>query len=121
MRKFRRLPEDERPAPAKGSKLAEALQVPAGAVSVLPRMEFCGNREVTIDGSKGVLEYDENLIRINMGKMVACFFGRNLNIKCFNLESLVIEGYITSLECLAEKAGSRLNASEAGPLGAPHR
>ena len=88
MRKFRRLPEDERPAPAKGSKLAEALQVPAGAVSVLPRMEFCGNREVTIDGSKGVLEYDENLIRINMGKMVACFFGRNLNIKCFNLESL---------------------------------
>ena len=37
-------------------------------VSVLPRMEFCGNREVTIDGSKGVLEYDENLIRINMGK-----------------------------------------------------
>ena len=65
MRKFRRLPEDERPAPAKGSKLAEALQVPAGAVSVLPRMEFCGNREVTIDGSKGVLEYDENLIRIN--------------------------------------------------------
>ena len=45
-----------------------------GAASVLPRMEFCGNREVTIDGSKGVLEYDENLIRINMGKMVACFF-----------------------------------------------
>ena len=96
MRKFRRLPEDERPAPAKGSKLAEA-----GAVSVLPRMEFCGNREVTIDGSKGVLEYDENLIRINMGKMVACFFGRNLNIKCFNLESLVIEGYITTIEFLA--------------------
>ena len=57
MRKFRRLPEDERPAPAKGSKLAEALQVPAGAVSVLPRMEFCGNREVTIDGSKGVDVY----------------------------------------------------------------
>ena len=101
MRKFRRLPEDERAAPAKGSKLAEALQVPAGAVSVLPRREFCVNREVTIDGSKGVLEYDENLIRINMGKMVACFFGRNLNIKCFNLESLVIEGYITSIEFLA--------------------
>lgn len=35
------------------------------------------------------------------GKMVACFFGRNLNIKCFNLESLVIEGYITSIEFLA--------------------
>ena len=65
------------------------------------RYQFCGNREVTIDGSKGVLEYDENLIRINMGKMVACFFGRNLNIKCFNLESLVIEGYITSIEFLA--------------------
>ena len=71
------------------------------------RYQFCpewssaGTGEVTIDGSKGVLEYDENLIRINMGKMVACFFGRNLNIKCFNLESLVIEGYITSIEFLA--------------------
>ena len=57
MRKFRRLPEDERPAPAKGSKLAEALQVPAGAVSVLPRMEFCGNREVTIYSSTAEMDY----------------------------------------------------------------
>ena len=101
MKKFRRLPEDERPAPAQGSKLARVLQVPQGAVSSLPRMEFCGNREVTIDGSKGVVEYDENLIRVNLGKMTVCFFGRNLTIRCFDLESLIIEGYITSIEFLA--------------------
>ena len=121
MRKFRRLPEDERPAPAKGSKLAEALQVPAGAVSVLPRMEFCGNREVTIDGSKGVLEYDENLIRINMGKMVACFFGRNLNIKCFNLESLVIEGYITTIEISSLESWFAAEHIIGGASWRPHR
>ena len=49
---------------------------------------------------KGVLEYDENLIRSIWGKWWPAFSAGNLNIKCFNLESLIIEGYITSIEFL---------------------
>lgn len=66
--------------------------------SQLPEFSFLGNREVVIEGSKGVLEYSEELIRINTKIAVVCFFGRQLNLKCISSTELIIEGFITKVE-----------------------
>ncbi|HIS69449.1 MAG TPA: YabP/YqfC family sporulation protein [Candidatus Gallacutalibacter stercoravium] len=97
-RRWYRLPEDERNSPEKANRLAQALQLPASALSGAAHFELCGNREVIVDGCRGVLEYDENRIRINTGKMVTCFCGRGLTIKCLTPESLIVIGFITSIE-----------------------
>ena len=60
--------------------------------------EMNSNREVSIEGCKGILQYDENIIRINTGKMVTSFLGRNLSIKCLTPDSLIVQGFITSIE-----------------------
>ena len=44
------------------------------------------------------LSVDENVIKINMGKMVTMFCGRNLSLKCLDADSLVITGFIISIE-----------------------
>lgn len=62
------------------------------------RMNICGNREVVFEGSKGVVEYNENSIKINSGKYLVAFAGRGLHIKCMNEYDLIIEGFITSIE-----------------------
>ncbi len=63
-----------------------------------PFLQFNSNKEVTLDGCRGILEYQQEVIRVNTGKMVIAFKGRNLNIKCLNASSIVIGGYITNVE-----------------------
>ena len=76
----------------------KSLQLPIGALNSCPHFEMNGNREIIIEGSKGILQYDESVIKINMGNMITSFYGRNLTIKCFTTESLIIEGFIVSIE-----------------------
>lgn len=63
-----------------------------------PSLEFMSNREVTVEGSRGVLSYSEEQIRVNTEGMILCFFGRNLNLKCISPSALVISGFIEKLE-----------------------
>lgn len=79
-------------------KVASFLQVPIGTISSVPRFEISGNREVIIDGCKSILVYDENLVKLNTGKMITSFFGRSLTIRSLTPDSLVVEGFITSIE-----------------------
>lgn len=67
-------------------------------MNVSPFLQFSSNREVTLDGCKGILEYQSEIIRINTNKMVVAFKGRGLNIKCLTATSVVISGYIISVE-----------------------
>ncbi len=63
-----------------------------------PELSFRGNKEVVIEGSKGVLEYSEEVIRINTSIGLLCFEGRGLNLKCISSTQLIIDGFITKLE-----------------------
>ena len=79
-------------------KIESALELPSGMFGGLAHIELSGNREAIIEGCKGVLEYDENLVRINTGKMIIRFLGRDLTIRNLTDNSAIIEGYITSIE-----------------------
>ena len=72
--------------------------IPECALPDFSHFEINSNKEVIIEGCRGILQYDENIIRVNMGKMVTSFYGRNLSLKCLNSDSLVIIGFITSIE-----------------------
>ncbi|MDR1364443.1 MAG: YabP/YqfC family sporulation protein [Oscillospiraceae bacterium] len=60
--------------------------------------EVNGNQEARIEGCRRVLEYDEEKIRISVKSMSLCFNGRNLKIKLLNTDSLLIQGFIKSIE-----------------------
>ena len=63
-------------------------------------MEISGNREIILEGSRGILEYNDSSIKINAGKYVVSFVGRGLHIKNFNDCDLVIQGFVTGIEYL---------------------
>lgn len=63
-------------------------------------MEINGNSEAVVDGCSGVLEYDDNVVRIiSRGKTIR-FTGRGLMIRCLTADSLVVTGYLTGIEFL---------------------
>lgn len=64
-------------------------------------MEIKGNREVVVEGCRGVLEYDTDVVRVRAGRMTLRFTGRCLVIRCLTADSLVVEGFITGIEFLS--------------------
>ena len=70
------------------------------AMNHAPFLQFNSNKEVTLDGCRGILEYQKEIIRVNTGAMIIAFKGRGLNIKCLTASSLEIGGYITAVEFL---------------------
>ncbi len=89
---MRKSKEGSKPAHKTRDTLIESL------FSDLPEFIFRGNREVVIEGSRGVLLYSETVIRINTSMGLVSFEGRNLNLKCISPTELIIDGFITKVE-----------------------
>lgn len=66
--------------------------------NVPTHMEINGNREAVVEGCRGVLEYDTDIVRIKTNKGAVKFSGRGLVIKCLTVDSLVVNGFITCIE-----------------------
>ncbi len=65
-----------------------------------PRIELTGNREIIIDGCKGVVEYTENNIRISLLENVLSLSGDNLLIQSFDNDVVIINGKISDIDFL---------------------
>ncbi len=62
-----------------------------------PKIEMLGNREIIIDGCRGVVEYDENCIKLGLGESVLSVLGDKLLIRSFDSSIAVISGTITDI------------------------
>lgn len=92
----RKTAEDTPPVPT--NKLVQLLDIPPSALAGIPQIELAGNREAVIDGCQGILEYDENIIKLTTGKMSIKFTGRALQLKVLTHDSAVVDGFITNIE-----------------------
>ena len=68
----------------KGKRLSQLvsreLEVPLDAVTLLPRIECIGDKELTVEGHRGILEYGETCIRLSGGSMVLVIQGEGLEL-----------------------------------------
>lgn len=62
-----------------------------------PKIEMLGNREMIVDGCKGVVEYGETLIKLSLGDRVLSLSGDDLIIKSFDSSVAVINGQICDI------------------------
>ncbi|MEG6572493.1 YabP/YqfC family sporulation protein [[Clostridium] cellulosi] len=104
--KIRKRPESEKRkrrsnrAETMAIKAARAVELPIDFVAGMVHLDFSGNREVVVEGCRGVLEYDENIVCIDTGKMKVRFLGRDLAIRNYIDKSITVSGFINSVEFL---------------------
>jgi len=77
--------------------LGRILELPPG-MSGGSHIEVFSNREAIVDGCRGVMEYDESGIRLNVGTGTVRVFGRGLSIDSFGEGQVVIKGFIQNVE-----------------------
>ncbi len=61
-------------------------------------IEIVSNCCALVDGCRGILEYDDSLIKLNLGKNAVAFRGNSLTIKSLSMEQAMVEGFIVSVE-----------------------
>lgn len=82
--------------------ISRTLDLPMEILEGLVNLELRGNREAVVEHCEGVLEYQDNQIKIRAGKLTLVFAGRGLRLCCMTDESVVITGYFTSLSFLQQ-------------------
>lgn len=79
-------------------KFTEEMQLPESAVTDSFRIEFRGNTDVIIEGCKGIIEYEESCIALNLGKNIVRFNGADLEISSFFEEQAILKGTVVVME-----------------------
>lgn len=65
---------------------------------LLPHIIFNSCREVLVEGSKGILEYNIKKVSLNTGEYILNFSGDGLCIRNLTVDEVIITGDIVSLE-----------------------
>lgn len=85
-----------------GEEKGKNLKLPVGAYTMSGiggvHIELISNKEAIIDGIKGVLEYDETLVKLNIGRGTVEFWGSDMELLSLDESELCIKGQITKLE-----------------------
>ena len=79
-------------------RLVKILDVPQNMFESYSQIVLSGNREAVLDGCQGVIEYEDDFIKLKIGRQVVKFTGQNLQIKCMTGENVIIDGKILSVE-----------------------
>ena len=79
-------------------RTAELLDLPADAITNLPRLELVGDGELRMENHKGILAYGSEEIHISGGKLIVKVRGKNLELRAMNAGHLLITGTIQGLD-----------------------
>lgn len=78
--------------------IGQSMDVSAGALSKQAHIDLQGNREALVDGCRGVLEYTDSAIKINVGSGHVRFCGSGLELRSLAGDQAVVSGHIKTIE-----------------------
>jgi len=81
-------------------KLTEMLELPKEIVLNMPKLMMLGNGDLIIENYKGIIEYGQDVVRVNTTSGIIKVKGMEIYIKEITEESIMIYGNIMSLEFL---------------------
>ncbi len=78
-------------------RAAFMFDLPENVIPGIARIEICGNDEILIENHKGILEYDDTRLSVNVGKHLLQIEGENLALSAMNDFGLRLYGNIVSV------------------------
>lgn len=77
--------------------LSNALELPKDIILDVAKVTLIGSNNISVENHKGILEYNEDQIRVNTGSGILTINGSKLNIKAIIQEEITITGEIYSV------------------------
>ncbi len=86
------------PGQSLSEKLARIFEIPGDVVGNRPRVTAIGRGEVLIENFKGIMDFQDGMIRINTNNGVIKITGSALNIREITSEEMIIGGKISNID-----------------------
>ena len=78
--------------------LAEAMELPAEAMTDAIKVTLTGRRRVVVEHHRGLLGYDVQAVDVSAGKGRVRILGSELELLAMDRETLIVTGKITGVE-----------------------
>ena len=78
-------------------KMSETLSMPKDVTLNFPRLVLLGKTELTVENFKGIVEYTDNLLRLNTSTHLLKIEGQNLTISNMTSEDVEVKGQINKI------------------------
>ena len=78
-------------------KISETLSMPKDVTMNFPRLTLLGKSELTVENFKGIVEYTENLLRLNTSTHLLKVEGEKLTVSNMTSEDIEIRGVINKI------------------------
>ena len=78
-------------------RAAQAFDLPADALTGLPRIELVGDRELRMENHRGILSYGDREIHISGGAFLIRVEGEELELRAMTGVELLITGHIVQI------------------------
>lgn len=82
----------------RGERIAQALDLPLDVICDIPRVELMGKSRISIENFRGILDYNENCIKVNTTEGIIKIDGDSLFIESITDEGIFIKGTILRFE-----------------------
>lgn len=79
-------------------RIASALDMPLDVIGNFPRTEIMGKRSVCIENFRGILDYNENSVKVNTTVGMIKIEGDDLYIESITDEGVYVKGTIVRVE-----------------------
>jgi sporulation protein YqfC len=77
--------------------MADFLEIPRDLVMDIPKLTLIGRNELYIENHRGIIEFQADLLRINLSRGFIEIQGNNLEIKTLLPEELFLIGEINTI------------------------
>lgn len=81
---------------AKG-ELIDKLELPRDILMDLPRIVVTGNTEISIENHRGIVAFEENMVKINSRVGFIIIYGKNFEILFLGGKTITLRGVFKSI------------------------
>lgn len=78
--------------------LSQTMKLPSDILAGAPLISMVGQKQLIIENYKGIIEYTEQLIRVQTKIGRIHIEGKRLNIEYYTIDDMKITGYITMIQ-----------------------
>ena len=78
--------------------IGKTVDFPVDPLGRSAHVTLYGNREASVDGCYGIIEYSACLIKINIGNKILCVHGCDFDISDYTGDAMTVRGTRQSLE-----------------------
>ena len=82
------------------NRIENFLELPQEIISEVPKVTLIGFNQILVENYKGIIEYDENYIRLSTSIGNVIIQGMDLNLNQITTDDIEVKGKIVSIELL---------------------